>query len=91
MLKRSQIFLLLSLFLFLIIYLFLYLDLNKNLRIAHAGGKYNGKNYPNSFASIKYNLKFTKYFKLEFLKYFDRPTKNSYLASLYHYIFQLLF
>ena len=72
MLKRSQIFLLLSLFLFLIIYLFLYLDLNKNLRIAHAGGKYNGKNYPNSIASIKYNLKFTKYFELDFQLTKDR-------------------
>ena len=32
-----------------------YLNDNRNLRIAHAGGKFNNKSYPNSLAAIDFN------------------------------------
>ena len=39
------------------------MDSNKSLRVAHAGGQYNNKTYPNSIASINYNSKYTKFLK----------------------------
>ncbi len=78
MLKRSQIFFILIIITVLIFVLSIYLNLNKDLRIAHAGGQYNNKNYPNSIASIEHNLRFTKYFELDL-----QLTKDNKLVCLH--------
>ena len=78
MLKRSQIFLIIILIPVLIFVLSIYLNLNKNLRIAHAGGEYNNKDYSNSIASIEHNLRFTKYFELDL-----QLTKDNRLVCLH--------
>ena len=79
MLKRPQIFLIIILIPVLIFVLSIYLNLNKNLRIAHAGGEYNNKDYPNSIASIEHNLRFTKYFELDL-----QLTKDNRLVCLHN-------
>ncbi len=63
MLKKSLIYIILSI---LIIFIFfIYLNFNKDLRVAHAGGEYKGKVYLNSIDSIEGNYKFTKYFEID--------------------------
>lgn len=60
-----------------------YLNNNKNLRIGHAGGKFNNKSYPNSLAAINFNSKFTKYFELDL-----QLTKDNRLVCLHHPIIE---
>ena len=78
MLKRSQIFLILTFITILVFSLFLYLNFHKKLRVAHAGGQYNGKNYSNSIEAIEHNLKFVKYFELDL-----QLTKDKRLVCLH--------
>jgi len=70
---------LISLVLIIIIFFILYLDNNKNLRVAHAGGQFEGKTYPNSIQSISFNTQYTKYFELDF-----QLTKDRRLVCLHH-------
>ena len=76
MLKKS---LISMVFITLIVFIFyIYLNFNKDLRVAHAGGQYEGKVYPNSIASIESNYKFTKYFEIDL-----QLTKDNRLVCLH--------
>ena len=78
MLKKSRISFFLFSTLVFILSIFLYLDSNKSLRVAHAGGQYNNKTYPNSIASINFNSKHTKFFELDL-----QLTKDKRLVCLH--------
>lgn len=76
MLKKS---LISMIFITLIVFIFyIYLNFNKDLRVAHAGGQYEGKVYANSIASIESNYKFTKYFEIDL-----QLTKDNRLVCLH--------
>ena len=76
MLKKSYLLIIVLIITFFIF--ILYLNSNKKLRVAHAGGEYNDKTYPNSIDSINSNFQFTKYFELDL-----QLTKDKRLVCLH--------
>ena len=77
MLKKSYLLTIVLIITFLFV-LILYLNKNKELRVAHAGGEYNDKTYPNSIDSINSNFQYTKYFELDL-----QMTKDKRLVCLH--------